>query len=100
MTSAISLIGVTQWRLLVACQPARPIGRGIQVRHHRLCESHWLMLFFQSLFPSTRVTSSLQDRCASQIIPVIIAFYAGIFSQPGRYGGMEPRHVPRAKKNN
>ena len=71
--------------VFVACQPARQIVRGIQVRHNRLFETRLLILFFQSFFPSVRVTSSIQDRCAPEFIPVIITFYPGIFNQPGRY---------------
>jgi len=55
------------------------------VRHNRLFETGLLILFFQSSFPSMRVTSSVQDRRTPEIIPIIIAFYPGIFSQPGRY---------------
>jgi len=55
--------------VFVACQPARQIVRGIQVRHNRLFETRLLILFFQSFVPSVRVTSSIQDRCAPELFP-------------------------------
>ena len=45
--------------VFVACQPARQVVRGIQVRHNRLFETRLLILFFQSFVPFVRVTSSI-----------------------------------------
>jgi len=44
---------------IIARQPARQVVRGIQMGHNRLFETRLLVLFFQSVFPSVRVTSSI-----------------------------------------